>query len=92
MGCFGCAQVCPGCNGCGSGPYSENFMPPNLRRASVPDQGTTMRDSVYVERLEADNERLRAALKKIAELRYVDANEPFDEALDIADAALEPKP
>ena len=29
------------------------------------------------------------ALRKIADLRYVeDANEPFDEALDIADAAL----
>jgi len=34
---------------------------------------------------------MREALQKIAELRYVeDANEPFDDALDIADAALLP--
>jgi len=36
---------------------------------------------------------LEAALKKIAGLRYVeDANGPFDDALDIADAALSAKP
>jgi hypothetical protein len=32
--------------------------------------------------------RLRTALRKIAELRFSEAGEPFDEALDIADAAL----
>jgi hypothetical protein len=33
--------------------------------------------------------RYETALQKIAALRHVeDANEPFDEALDIADAAL----
>lgn len=36
-------------------------------------------------------ERLRAGVKRIAELRYSDAGEPFDEALDIADALLEPE-
>lgn len=34
-------------------------------------------------------DKMLKALRKIADLRYVeDANEPFDEALDIADAAL----
>lgn len=39
--------------------------------------------------LKADNAKLREALAKIYALRFVDdANEPFDEALDIADEAL----
>ncbi len=38
---------------------------------------------------ESLNARQAEALKRIAELRFVeDANEPFDDALDIADAAL----
>lgn len=36
-----------------------------------------------------ETKRLETALRKIAKLRYVeDANEPFDEALNLADAAL----
>lgn len=39
--------------------------------------------------LKSQNEYLRSMLQKIAELRYVeDANEPFDDALDLADEAL----
>lgn len=34
--------------------------------------------------------RLYDGIKAIAELRYSDAGEPFDEALDIADALLTP--
>jgi hypothetical protein len=41
-----------------------------------------------MERCEAENERLRAALTKIADLRYSEADEPLDEAIDIADAAI----
>ena len=41
-----------------------------------------------IERREAENERLRAALTKIADLRYSEADEPLDEAIDIADAAI----
>jgi hypothetical protein len=46
-------------------------------------------DKALIAELEAKNAELVKALKKIAELRYVeDANDPFDDALDIADAAL----
>jgi hypothetical protein len=41
-----------------------------------------------VRELEGENARLRAALQKVAEQRFSEAAEPFDDALDIADAAL----
>ena len=44
--------------------------------------------STALDRWEAENERLRAALTKIADLRYSEADEPLDEAINIADAAI----
>lgn len=40
------------------------------------------------EKLRAELAEICAALRRIAELRYSEAGEPFDDALDIADAAL----
>ena len=45
-----------------------------------------------VDRLRIYTDWLRGYLSRIAEMRYSDCGEPFDDALDLADAALEQEP
>lgn len=52
------------------------------------DKRTLKEAAVRIEALEAENARLRGALKRIADLVDTDVGDPLDDAIEFARAAL----